>query len=240
LISRELNAIRGISGTNIEKGYNLVRIEGEVRFVEHAVYTLANPCRANLVARSKHWKGVSSRDMRYGQPLIVRRPKHGLWSGKVAHANRAASKRSKRAAFAGRSKMPETAELVIDRPPVMTDLTDEELRAHVLKLLDQRELELIAERKKRGSGVLGWTKVVAQRYLEIPQNTEELFTKTPSFSASHAWERIALAIKQSRFVQAYYAAVKRYKNGEHDVVFPVGTWLMRKRFGACCEPFAVA
>lgn len=33
---------------------------GDERLLEHCVYTLANPCRAHLVVRSRHWEGVSS------------------------------------------------------------------------------------------------------------------------------------------------------------------------------------
>jgi REP element-mobilizing transposase RayT len=101
LISRQLNALRGISGANIEKGYNLVEVHSAERFVEHAVYTLANPVRAFLVATTKDWKDMSSFGMQYGRPVTVERPTSGLWAGKVAHRSRRASNRSGRAKYAG-------------------------------------------------------------------------------------------------------------------------------------------
>ena len=155
MISRELNAIRGTRGTNFEKEPGIVQIEGHQRVLEHAVYTLANPVRAFLVATSRHWLGVSSVKMKYGVPVVVRRPQFGLWSGKAAHARRAASRRSGRAAYAGRTKMPETAELVIDRPPIMPELSDEELRALVLEQLAEREQKIARERLERGIQVVG-------------------------------------------------------------------------------------
>lgn len=236
LISRELNALRGISGANIEKGYNLVKVVTDQRLIDHAVYTLANPCRANLVKRCKDWRSVSSLSMRYGEAVVVEKPTLGLWAGKVQHASRRGSKRSKRAQYAGRSKLPETAELVIDRPPVMMELSDDELRQHILDRLDAKEREYIEDRKRRGVGVLGWNKVVKQHYLAIPNTKEELFTRVPSFSASHVWERVVLAAKRKEFLKRYYAAQKKFVDGIRDVVFPYGTWLMRVRYRAACEP----
>ncbi len=236
LLSRELNAIRGISGTNVEKEYNLVRVVGAERIVEHAVYTLANPVRAFLVEKARHWKGTSSLGMEYGMPVVVEKPALGLWAGKLAHAQRAASKRSKRAAYAGRSKLPPTAELVIDRPAIMLHLTDEELRAEIRDRLARREREIAAERMKRGIKVLGWPRVVARHYLALPGKTEELFTRTPNFSASSSWERAALAALHRTFRALYKIALKLFVNGEHDAPFPEGTWFMRRRYNVRCVP----
>ena len=106
LLSRELNAVRGISGTNFEADPGIVTVVSDERIMDHAVYTLANPVRAFLVAKAKHWKSVSSVHLEYGEKVAVNKPRIGLWSPKVAHADRPASKRSKRAAYAGRSKLP--------------------------------------------------------------------------------------------------------------------------------------
>ena len=68
-----------------------------------------------------------------------------------------------RAAYAGRTKMPETAELVIDRPPIMPELSDEELRALVLEQLAEREQKIARERLERGIQVLGRSRCLAAR-----------------------------------------------------------------------------
>ena len=239
LLSRELNAIRGISGTNVEKGFNLVRIVSAERIVEHAVYTLANPVRAFLVEKARHWKGTSSLRMEYGEPVIVHKPLTGLWAGKVAHADRAASKRSKRATYAGRSKLPATAALVIDRPQIMLHLTDAQLRTEIRERLASREREIGEERRRRGIKVLGWARVVAQHFLALPGKTEELFARTPNFSASFSWERVALAALQARFRALYAAARDLFASGSRDVEWPEGTWLMRRRWNVPCVRFVV-
>jgi putative transposase len=238
LLSRELNAIRGIKGTNVEE-YNLVHVVSAERIVEHAVYTLANPVRAFLVEKARHWKGTSSLAMEYGVPVVVEKPRIGLWAGKLAHADRPASRRSKRAKYAGRSKLPATSLLVIDRPPIMLHLSDAELRAEIREQLARREREIAAERTKRGIRVLGWAKVVARHFLSIPGRTEELFSRTPHFSASTSWERAAMAALLRKFRELYRAALELFISEKRvDAPFPEGTWLMRRRYGVSCVPIA--
>ena len=235
LISRELNAIRGIQGTNIE-ATNIVQIVGEERIAEHSVYTLANPVRAFLVEKARHWKGTSSLRMEYGVPVVVEKPRIGLWAEKLAHADRPASRRSKRAEYAGRSKLPATATLVIDRPPIMAHLSDVELRAEIRERLARREREIADDRRKRGIRVLGWARVVSRHFLSLPGRTEELFTRTPSFSASSEAERAALSVLVRTFRKLYRIAINLFRSGERDTPFPEGTWLMRQRFGVRCVP----
>lgn len=101
------------------------------KLVEHCVYTLTHPSAAHLVARSRDWKGISSLDFEYGVPKTFARFKRGLWAGKQAHTKRKASRRSKRAKYARPSKFPAKASIVLTRPAVMLELTDDELRAHI-------------------------------------------------------------------------------------------------------------
>jgi len=169
LLSAELNALRGTSDSNFSrKPYGLVQVHGDARLIEHAVYTLANPIAAYLVARARHWPGVSSLKLEYGQSVVVDKPRGGLWSGRAGHACRRASQRSKRAAYANRSVLPDQAELTLDRPPVMLHLTDSELRQHIRDRLAEREREL--ERTRRNIRVVGRRRVLSMHYdgLDLP------------------------------------------------------------------------
>ena len=235
-LSRELNAVRGISGTNFEADPGIVTVVSDERIMDHAVYTLANPVRAFLVAKAKHWKSVSSVHLEYGEKVAVNKPRIGLWSPKVAHADRPASKRSKRAAYAGRSKLPDIAYIVLDRPPIMLDLTDEQLRAEIRERLALREREIAAERKRLGIRVLGWAKAVAQFFLALPGKTEEMFKRKPHFSASHVWERVAMAAMVKKFREVYASCRARFLAGERDVAFPEGTYFMRRHWKVPIEP----
>ena len=132
LLSKQLNALRGTRGTNIEKDYNLVVVNMTTgdRAVEHAVYILANAVQAHLVERTSEWQAPNSFALEYGQPVVAERPEAGLWLGKLAHAERDTSRRSKRAAYAGKSTVPKRVEFELVRPPARTDLCKQALLRH--------------------------------------------------------------------------------------------------------------
>ena len=234
LLARELNALRGMGGKNFEPGYGLVQVVGDERLVEHAVYTLANPVAAFLVSRSRHWRGVSSLRMKYGKSVEVTKPKLGLWSGKNAHAKRSKSKRSGRAGYAGRSKLPEIANLTIDRPDIMPNLSDDELRNLILERLEAREAELAAERRRRRIEVVGRRRAESVHHLAIP-GPEEMFSRNPTVSGTTREEREAQLRVRDAFLQAYYAARDAFRAGNRDAVFPYGTWMMRRIWKARCD-----
>jgi len=234
LISRELNSIRGISGTNFE-GYDQQQIADDERLIDHSVYTGANPVAAFLVATAREWPGVSSVGMRYGKAHVVKKPKLGMWAGKDAHKDRAASRRSGRAAYAGRSRLPETAELELVRPKVRLDLSDTELRDLILQRLADREEELAVQRAREKIVVKGRQAVVQAHYLSMPR-TEEMFGRTPTVSASSSKDRVTLLEIRKAFIEAYRAARIAFCAGVRDVLFPRGTWQMRFRSGVHCEP----
>ena len=88
LLARSLNAMRGTSGSVFEKKYSLVEVTDDEKAIEHAMYTLANPCSANLVKRSKQWPGFSTLRMKYGDTRAIERPRIGLWKREAQVENR--------------------------------------------------------------------------------------------------------------------------------------------------------
>jgi putative transposase len=245
IFSRQLNSLRGIRGSNIEKDYNLVIVDmatGERAF-EHAVYILANAVRANLVERTSEWLAPNSYSLEYGEVVTAQQPKRGLWSDKVAHAERKASRRSKRARYAVKSKLPQVAHFKLVRPPIRPELSDAELRAAIRAEVTKVEDALIAERRRTGRQVMGWKRVVAKHYLEIPNGTEEYFGVRPTFSGDDEASRHKARNRRRRFLADYYAARDRFFAGVRDVVFPFGTWLMKRVFKvncATCRPAMAA
>lgn len=236
LLARALNALHGIQGTAIEKGYNLVAVATEGKLVEHCVYTLANPCSANVVELCHQWQGVSSRRLEYGVPITVNRPKHGLWGGPCRHVDRSASQASKRAQYGGRSKLPEVVTLVLTRPPIMPELTDAQLRDHICDLLHERERTLIDDRRTRRQRVMGWVAARKVSFRAAPEQTEERFGTVPSYSADTAAARFSAWERRREFLAHYYDALRRFISGEWTAEFPPGTWLMKVRFGVNCCP----
>ncbi len=236
LLARALNALYGIQGTAIEKGYNLVAVATEDKLVEHCVYTLANPCSANLVERSHQWQGVSSQRLEYGVPITVTRPQHGLWGGPCRHVDRAASQASKRARYGGRSKLPEVVTLELTRPQIMPELSDAALRGYIRELLHERERTLVDARRKERQVVMGWAAAQKVSFRAAPEQTEERFGTVPSYSASTAAARSSAGERRRQFLRHYYDALRRFFGGERAVEFPLGTWLMKVRFGVTCCP----
>lgn len=239
LISRQLNALRGIGGRNFESGYGMQIVEGGERLLEHAIYTQVNPVAAFLVTCASKWRGVSSAKMEYGEAVAVRRPTRGLWSGKALHAGRSASRRSGRAAYADRCTMPATAKLVIDRPPIRLQQSDEELRAELRIKVAERESFFESERRRRRRRVLGMRAVKQRSFLELPAKREEMFGRRPSYSGESRPLRGTLAAARRAFLEAYAIAREAFRAGQRDVAFPEGTWLMVRRHRVRCQPLAI-
>jgi putative transposase len=232
LVSRSLNAIRGGRGTNFEDGYNIVVPQDDEKLLEHAVYTLANPCSAHLVSRARHWEGVSSLKMKYGVPVSVDRPSFGLWTPPALNRTRDGT----RAAHTKPSRLPETANLQIDALPVEGFGSPQALRRHILDRLDTRELELIRERKNSGQRVMGMRDVLKQRWQDAPHNQQRMFGTRPTVSGSSKWARMEALDRRKGFEAEYRECFEAHRAGDRDVVWPHGTWLMVQRHRLPCRP----
>jgi REP element-mobilizing transposase RayT len=231
LLARSVNALRGTSGTVFEEEYGLVVETSEEKMVAHAVYTLSNPCSDHLVKRSRQWPGFSTLRMEYGQTVTIERPKVGLWKGEEQPGGHA-RKRGGEVRRGKSSRLPESVEFTLERPPVWMELSDDELRAEIRRRLDEREIELIDQRRREGRDVVGRKGVLAQRWDGFPRQAEELFGVQPRV-AGRLWRA---ALQELRgFVDAYRNARDRFLEGQRGVVWPFGTWAMRVRFGLPCE-----
>ncbi|PRQ04463.1 Transposase IS200 like protein [Enhygromyxa salina] len=235
--SRALNALRGTSGTNFEKGYGLVEPQDSKKLLEHAVYTLANPCSSDLVTKARHWKGVTTMKMRYGDEIVVKKPKYGIWARKGPGKKKSSRKRKRRdsrlASKRDRSIIPETATFRLVRPAVRPELTDDELRDLVLEQVRAREDACEAKRQRSGKKVLKMRQVRAQHWAAMP-GAEDLFGVRPTVSSTDKWKRIAALQRKKAFERAYAEARERWLSGEEGVLFPGGTWLMWHRYAAQC------
>ena len=118
LLARSVNALRGTSGSVFEQEYGLVAEADDDKIVAHAVYTLANPCAAHLVRRSRQWPGFSTLRLEYGQTVTIERPKVGLWQESLEERARRRPREGRRDARRGKpSRLPEVVEFKLERPP---------------------------------------------------------------------------------------------------------------------------
>ncbi len=235
LIARALNAVRGDSGSFFAREPGIQTVLGDAKVIKHCVYTLANAVKAGIVHKAAHWKGFNSLRLEYGKEYVVEKPRIGLWATKKAgHRRRRASRRSGRAAFAGRSKLPAKATLMLDRPRICPELSDAQLRAKIREALTREEARIHAKRK--GKPVLGMKAALKIHWSTTPVGGKPLFSRRPTFSTQTKAQRKKMRRLRREFLGDYPQALRRWNAGERDVVFPAGTVRMKLRHNALTEP----
>ena len=200
---------------------------GDAKVFVHCVYILANAAVAGIVHKTTRWKGSNSLRYEYGQEYVVSKPRVGLWSKNAQHKHRRRSQRSGRAAFADRSTLPAAAIIKLDRPPIMLELSDAELRTRIRDALRLREAE--TAKKRAGKPALGMTAALKIHWSTVPRQGEALFGRNPTLSTETLDQRIAMKRLRRVFIREYKDALARWNAGQRDVVFPAGTVRMRLR-----------
>lgn len=229
LLSRQLNALRKSKGGNIEKRYSDAEILDDARVVETCAYVLANPCAANLVAKAKSWRGVTSARLEFGEWFEFKRPACGLWAEDNSQDDAAPRRRST-------SKLPEIVRGRLTRPNIFPELSDQELRDKILQETASLEKQAAAERKAEKKGLVPWMKVQARQPNDLPRELRTGPSSVPRVSTNCQQLR-ALAWRKIRaFLDQYTSALHHFVNKDYNkAVFPPGTWKMRRRFNVTCD-----
>jgi hypothetical protein len=130
---------------------------------------------------------------------------------------------------------PKTATLRFSRPPGFEELTDEELAARIRDAIEAKEAGYRAQAQREGRRFVGRRAVLRTSRYAYPQSRRQPFGLVPTI-AGRTGPRIE-AIERLRTFRAEHAdALAAYRAGDHDVVFPYGTWKMRVYYGARCRP----
>ena len=216
LVARALNARYGhfeafwASGT-----YSAVVLTDRDAVLEKIAYVLANPVSAGLVCRSELWPGLISRPGDLGAPpRLVPRPPHFFRQE-------------------GAAALPAEVTLALVVPPGFEDLPLEEVRALVTARLAEHEER--ARRERQGRPFLGRRGVLQQRVADRPGDHEPHFELNPRVAGRDKWKRIEALARLRSFVAAYRHAWEQLKAGFRAVVFPAGTWKLRRELGVWCE-----
>ena len=239
LISRNINALRGRGGSNFEEGYTDRHIVDIDAGIAKAAYVLANPVAANLVSRSRRWKGVTSARMTFGQRRTIKRPKASIWrdapkddSGRKRKRKRAWSRGRRRRK--GQVKAPEEVELVLEPfPESLTSRSPEAVMEGIREQVEKREYVAETLRLKKGISVMGMNRVMRQDWWDFPGRKEDMFTHVDPV-AGESREKVAAVRHRNRVFEAEYkVALDEVRNGGRPE-FPEGTWLMVRRYGYSC------
>lgn len=211
LLAKHQNVLRG-RWENLwsNEQTSLVELVGPDDVIAKVVYTLANPVKDHLVERAHQWPGaISVFATSEGRILTAHRP---------------------RRFFRPDGDMPERLELRCVTAPGFEHLTIAEYRQLILESIGAVESAAADERRTSGRRVLGRKAVLAQKPTESPHSIAARHELVPRVAARNQWSRIE-ALRNLKAFRAAYAAARDAWLAGADVLFPLGTWWL-KRFAA--------
>ncbi len=213
VLAKALNALHGRwESFWAPCSYSAVALASPEDIVDKIAYTLANPATADLVEHGRQWPGVWSDPHSIGGPgERIERPGHY---------------------FAKNGSMPEAQQLVFSVPPGFASV--EAFREQVVARLNELEQRAAAKREANGVAVLGPRRVLKQRHTARPASREPRRALNPRVAGRDKWKRIEALGRLMSFLQKYRRALSDFREGDHNAVFPHGTYLMRVRFGVAC------
>ena len=133
--------------------------------------------------------------------------------------------------------MPEVVSLSFARPEGFGHLSATEYAAMMLERIRAAEELAATERRRTGTTILGRKNVLAQRWSDRPHTREARRNLSPRVAARSKWSRIEALLRNRAFRDAYSAARESFAAGIRDVIFPAGTYWLRRFTRAICAPW---
>jgi hypothetical protein len=178
-------------------------------------YAFTNPTAADLVDTIEEWPGVTTFDATLsGGHITATRPKHF---------------------FRDNSGMPEVVSLPMARPRGFEDLGQSEWANLVTDRVRAKEADHRQRRAAQGITVLGRDGILRQDPFACPSGYAPRFQMSPKVAAKNKWARIEALLRNRVFIEKYRDAFLHHIAGLANVVFPFGTYLMRKIAKVACE-----
>ena len=131
--------------------------------------------------------------------------------------------------------MPEVVSLRIARPHGFEALGQDEWAHMVTERVHNKEAEHLQRRADRGITVLGRAGILGQKPFHCPEGHAPRFQMNPRVAAKSKWARIEAILRNRAFTERYRDAFRRHMAGLANVVFPFGTFWMRKFGKVACE-----
>jgi REP element-mobilizing transposase RayT len=181
------------------------------------VYALTNPVKDNLVAKVTDWPGFNSFDaLVTGKSITAERPGHF---------------------FREDGPMPAKVTLTFSRPPGFESMSHEEFSDMLRRRVESAEVDAEA---KRPAGVFGRQAVLGQDWRDSPSSREPRRELNPRVAAKNKWGRIEALQRNKAFGNEYRLAFEAFRKGIKNVLFPAGTFWLRRFAAAVCEPWPAA
>ena len=192
------------------------QVLGDVEAVlEEIAYTIANPVLADLVKRPEDWPGVISLPGDIGKVWTVDRPD---WY------------------FRQNGTVPESAEGSIHVPQGFEGLSSSNFTALVGERVEAKVDAAKRNRESKNRKVLGPLRVLSQKWHDKPRTGTPRRKLNPRVACKDIRLRKALLIALEFFRKEYRKARLRFRDGDRQVLFPFGTYWMRRHAGVLCHP----
>jgi REP element-mobilizing transposase RayT len=183
--------------------------------LDKMTYALTNPTAADLVDSVEEWPGVTTLPATLsGGHITATRPKHF---------------------FRDDGQMPEVVSLPIARPCSFENLGQEEWAILVTERVRAQEADHRQRRAAKGITVLGRAGVLRQDPFDCPSSHAPRFQMSPQVAAKNKWARIEALKRNRSFIARYRDAFLGHVAGLANIVFPFGTYWMRKFGKVACE-----
>jgi REP element-mobilizing transposase RayT len=183
--------------------------------LDKMTYAFTNPTAADLVDSVEEWPGVATLHATLsGGHITATRPKHF---------------------FRDDGEMPEVVSLPIARPCGFDNLGQEEWANLVTERVRAKEADHRQRRVANGIAVLGRAGVLRQDPLDCPSSHVPRFQMGPQVAAKNKWARMEAFKRNRSFIERYRDAFLGHVAGLANVVFPFGTYWMRKFAKVACE-----
>jgi hypothetical protein len=183
----------------------VVKLVDRDAVMDKLVYTATSPVQDHLVDRVHHWPGINGLTaLLAGRCLRATRPLHF---------------------FRPDGPMPELVEMRLTIPPELGP--EAELLAELRDRVRAVEVELEAERRRTGRGVMGRRAVLAQSWRDQPTSREPRRNLRPRVATRSKWARIEALWRNRGVVEDYAHARERLRDGA-PVAFPPGTYWLRR------------
>jgi putative transposase len=193
---------------------SVVRLVDPDDIIDKMIYALTNPVKDGLVERAPAlaWRHISG--LAFERYAPRRNPPQALLPRRRTYAR-------DRASFA--------------RSP-----TRLYLRTRFATLVSERvravEETAAAERRRTGTQVLGRSAILKQRWSDRPGSREPRRQVNPRVAARSKWSRTEALLRNRAFRDAYAASREAFAAGIQDLLFPAGTYWLRRFAHAPCVP----
>ena len=194
---------------------SVVHLVEPIDVLDKMTYAFANPSAADLVDTIDDWPGVSTFEATVaGGQITASRPKHF---------------------FRDDGNLPEVVTLRLARPHGFEALGKDEWATLLSERVRSWEAEHRHRRVTQCAGVLGRERILRQKPSDCPGGRAPRFQMSPRVAAKNKWARIEALLRNRGFVERYRDAFRAHVAGLANVLFPFGTYWMRKFGKVACD-----